>query len=101
MLVDGAPRIVKFALGENPKRSNSDPQPGQERRYPATRMGVEQTLRWWFNEAVKYKQALAAHDEALKKDKTALPPRRDLRLEALADIIDGKLLGARAQLPRR
>jgi imidazolonepropionase-like amidohydrolase len=55
MLVDDAPRIVKFALGENPKRSNSNPQPGQERRFPATRMGVEQTLRWWFNEGVAYR----------------------------------------------
>ncbi|MGH7468451.1 MAG: amidohydrolase family protein [Longimicrobiales bacterium] len=91
MLIDDAPRIVKFALGENPKRSNSDPQPGQERRFPATRMGVEQTLRWWFNEAVKYRKAWADHREALKTDKTALAPRRDLRLEALSDIIEGKL----------
>ncbi len=91
MLIPDAPRIVKFALGENPKRSNSDPQPGQERRFPVTRMGVEQTLRWWFNEAVKYKKSWADYQEALKTDKTALPPRRNLRLEALADIIDGKL----------
>jgi imidazolonepropionase-like amidohydrolase len=91
MLIDDAPRIVKFALGENPKRSNSDPQPGQERRYPATRMGVEQTLRWWFNEAVKYKKTWADYNQAAKTDKTALMPRRDLRLEALSDIIDGKI----------
>jgi imidazolonepropionase-like amidohydrolase len=91
LLIDDAPRIVKFALGENPKRSNSNPQPGQERRFPATRMGVEQTLRWWFNQAVQYKQAWADYSQAVKKDKNALPPRRDLRLEALADILDGKL----------
>jgi imidazolonepropionase-like amidohydrolase len=91
MLIAGAPRLVKFALGENPKRSNSDPQPGQERRFPTSRMGVEQTLRWWFNEAVRYKKAWADHATALKTNKNALPPRRDLRLEALADIIDGKL----------
>ena len=91
MLIDDAPRIVKFALGENPKRSNSDPQPGQERRFPATRMGVEQTLRWWFTEAQKYKKTWADYNAAAKTDKTALMPRRDLRLEALSDIIDGKI----------
>ncbi len=91
MLIDDAPRIVKFALGENPKRSNSTPQPGQERRFPATRMGVEQTLRWWFTEAVKYKKGWTDYNQAVKTDKTALMPRRDLRLEALSDILDGKI----------
>ncbi|MEX2281754.1 MAG: amidohydrolase [Gemmatimonadota bacterium] len=91
MLIDDAPRIVKFALGENPKRSNSTPQAGQERRFPATRMGVEQTLRWWFTEAQKYKKGWTDYNQAVKTDKTALMPRRDLRLEALSDIIDGKI----------
>src|SRR3989442_14736596 len=34
----GAPSGIKFALGENPKRSSFTPQPCQQRRYPATRM---------------------------------------------------------------
>jgi imidazolonepropionase-like amidohydrolase len=91
MYIPDAPRIIKFALGENPKRSNSDPQPGQERRYPATRMGVEQVIRWWFNEAVKYKKTWADYRTLAAKDRTALQPRRDLRLETLAEVIDGKV----------
>jgi imidazolonepropionase-like amidohydrolase len=91
LYIPDAPRIVKFALGENPKRSNSDPQPGQERRFPATRMGVEQVIRWWFNEAVKYRKDWADYRTAAQKDKNALAPRRDLRLEALVDIMEGRL----------
>jgi imidazolonepropionase-like amidohydrolase len=92
LLFEGAPRIVKFALGENPKRSNSQVQQGQERRFPTTRMGVEETLRWWFNQASAYRKEWATYNEAVKKDKTILAPRRDLRLEALVDIMEGRLL---------
>jgi imidazolonepropionase-like amidohydrolase len=63
-----------------------------DRRYPKSRMGVEQTLRWWFNQAKKYKADWAAYETAVKKDRTLVPPRRDLRLQALVDIMDGKLL---------
>src|SRR3954470_3627724 len=35
-----APPGIKFAMGENPKRTNSQTQPGQAFRYPRTRMGV-------------------------------------------------------------
>ena len=53
----GAPPGIKFALGENPKRSSSTPQPGQQRRYPATRMGVEETIRDAFVRARDYKKS--------------------------------------------
>ena len=43
LVFEGAPRGIKFALGENPKRSNFRV-PGTA-RYPATRMGVEVVLR--------------------------------------------------------
>jgi imidazolonepropionase-like amidohydrolase len=92
LLFEGAPRIVKFALGENPKRSNSNVPQGQERRFPVTRMGVEEMLRWWFNQASVYRKEWSTYSEAVKKDKTILAPRRDLRLEALVDIMDGRLL---------
>jgi len=42
---EGALPGIKFALGENPKRSNFSPPPGIEPRYPATRLGVEETIR--------------------------------------------------------
>src|SRR6185369_4475570 len=42
-LIKDAPPGIKFAMGENPKRTNSQPQPGQPFRYPRTRMGVVET----------------------------------------------------------
>src|SRR2546423_4906559 len=41
----GAMPGIKFALGENPKRSNTPALPGVTRRYPGTRMGVEEVIR--------------------------------------------------------
>src|SRR5437763_10838203 len=52
----GAPPGIKFALGENPKRSNFQ-NPLQPRRYPATRMGVEEVIREAFTRARDYKSA--------------------------------------------
>jgi imidazolonepropionase-like amidohydrolase len=89
-----APRGIKFALGENVKRSNFRA-PG-EPRYPGTRMGVEVVLREAFLRARAYKQEWADHEAKRKalpaQAGTPVPPRRDLRLEALADILDGKIL---------
>ena len=90
LYVEGAPRIVKFALGENPKRSRSAGEDDEERRFPATRMGVEQTYRWWFTAAQKYRDEWRAYEA--KRDRNAVPPRRDLRMEALVDILEGRLL---------
>jgi imidazolonepropionase-like amidohydrolase len=87
LLMAGAPRGIKFALGENPKR------PGGNGRYPGTRMGVEATLRAAFSEARSYRQEWQEYERKLKsgRDRPA-PPRRDLRLETLRDILDGKVL---------
>jgi hypothetical protein len=41
LLFEGAPPGIKFALGENVRQTNRTVLPGQERRYPRTRMGVE------------------------------------------------------------
>lgn len=73
---------VKFALGENVKQSNWGDK--FTTRYPQTRMGVEQLIRDRFRAALEY-------DAALKK-KDGLPPRRDLQLEALLEILNGKRL---------
>ena len=87
---EGALPGIKFALGENPKRSNFSV-PGQPKRYPATRMGVEETIRAAFTEARDYKNAWDAYSKKVAGgDKKALPPRRDLRLDPLVEVLEGK-----------
>ncbi|HEX5580071.1 MAG TPA: amidohydrolase family protein [Gemmatimonadaceae bacterium] len=80
--LQGAPRTVKFALGENPKRNPN--------RYPDTRMGVQEIIRDHFLAARDY-QAEWKRWEA-DRTKSGIPPRRDLRMEALVDILEQKLL---------
>ena len=87
---EGAMPGIKFALGENPKRSNFSI-PGQPKRYPASRMGVEETIRGAFTEARDYKNAWDAYNKKVAAgEKNVLPPRRDLRLEPLVEILEGK-----------
>ncbi|HEX6850305.1 MAG TPA: amidohydrolase family protein [Candidatus Polarisedimenticolaceae bacterium] len=92
MLVDGAPAGIKFALGENPKRSNFRA-PGGAVRYPATRMGVMESIRERFLAARDYAATWAAWN-ALPAGERAkrVPPRRDLQLEAIAEILEGDRL---------
>lgn len=75
MKIPGADPFIKFALGENVKQSNWN-----GGRYPQSRPGVEQTFEYWFTRAREYK-------EARKKDPSVRP---DLRLDALAEILEGK-----------
>ncbi len=87
MLIEGADGFIKFALGENVKRSSNE----ESVRYPQTRMGVEQVYMDAFSAAVDYREAKRRYDalpEAARK--TALAPRRDLALDAMAEIIEGK-----------
>jgi imidazolonepropionase-like amidohydrolase len=79
-----APQGVKFALGENVKQSNwgSD----ATGRYPQTRMGVEQLYRDAFEAARDYARKM----DAWKANRRGLPPRRDLELDALREILDGE-----------
>lgn len=81
----GAPQGVKFALGENVKRSNVD-DPEARTRYPQSRMGVEQFFRDNFEAAKIYQ----AKFEAWQKNPQGLPPRRDLELEAISEIVRGE-----------
>ncbi|MFK7766989.1 MAG: amidohydrolase family protein [Mariniblastus sp.] len=82
MKFEGAPEGIKFALGENVKQSNWDNPSG---RYPQTRMGVEQIMDDAFRAAIDYKKSRASWE----KDRKGLPPRRNLELDAIAEIIDG------------
>jgi N-acetylglucosamine-6-phosphate deacetylase len=91
MHLDGAMPGIKFALGENPKWSNAGDR--SNNRYPQTRMGVETLIRDRFTAAREY---LAAHQPqssggAMSASAT-VPPHRDLELEALAEVLDGKRL---------
>jgi imidazolonepropionase-like amidohydrolase len=85
---EGAMPGIKFALGENPKRSNSR---GRAARYPATRMGVEETIRGAFVEARDYKAAWDLYNKrSAAGEKNLIPPRRDLRLDPLVEVLEGK-----------
>ena len=89
----GAPPGIKFALGENVKRASSTVLPGQTRRYPATRMGQEEVLRDAFTRARNYKRSWDEHRAAVaRNEKNLIPPRRDLQLEPLVEILEGKRL---------
>jgi len=89
-LFPGAMPGIKFALGENVKRSSSPNLPGVQRRYPNTRMGVEEVIRDAFTRARDYKRTWDEYREASKKDKNLVPPRRDLQLEPLVEVLEGK-----------
>jgi len=78
---DGAKPGVKFALGENVKQSNWD-EPTD--RYPQTRMGVEQIMKDTFLAARDYEKARA---KAVAEKR---PHRRNLRLEATLEILEGQ-----------
>jgi imidazolonepropionase-like amidohydrolase len=82
-----APRMIKFALGENVTRSGSQ----QATRFPHTRMGVEAVYRRGFTEAREYLKKWDAYHEAVKTNPNAKPPQRDLRLETLGDILQRKI----------
>ena len=86
--VEGALPGIKFALGENVKRSNFNPQPGQVPRYPRTRMGTMEVLRDAFTRARDYQRAW----DDFKAQKTNVAPRRDLELEPLVEVLEGKRL---------
>jgi len=80
----GAPAGVKFALGENVKQSNWTDT--NRTRYPQSRMGVEQLFRDRFNAARDYDKAWKEWNHSPK----GLPPRRDLELDAIAEILRGE-----------
>jgi imidazolonepropionase-like amidohydrolase len=87
---EGALPGIKFALGENPKHSNFGGR-GASARYPATRMGVEETIRSAFAEARDYKAAWDFYNKRTSAgEKNLIPPRRDLRLDPLVEVLEGK-----------
>jgi len=89
LLFQGAPPTIKFALGENPKRSRSVGT-GTPQRYPASRMGVMDVIRQAFTETTEYKAKWDTYNARVADgDRNAIPPRRDLKLEPLVEILEG------------
>ena len=94
MIFEGAVPGIKFALGENPKRAGN-PTGGAVNagagnpRYPATRMGVEDVIRESMNDAKAYKADWDNYQAAVKKGEHPIPPRKDLRLESLKEVLEG------------
>lgn len=86
LLVGGAPQTVKFALGENVTRKNWNRSPA---RFPGSRAGVEQVYVQAFTAAQEYQRAWEEYRD--DPGSFAVPPRRDLRLEALVDIMEGRI----------
>ncbi len=88
---EGAMPGIKFALGENPKDMRQFGQQGP-RRYPSSRLGVEYVIRDAFTRAKAYQAAWKAYDAKKKTAEGVLPPRRDLQLEPLVEVLEGKRL---------
>jgi imidazolonepropionase-like amidohydrolase len=78
MIMKEAPPSIKFALGENVKQSNWGQQ--YTSRFPQSRPGVEQVMEDAFLRAQQYK----------KEKASGTIMRKDLELEAILEIIEGK-----------
>ncbi|GAB3940833.1 amidohydrolase family protein [Spirosoma harenae] len=90
MLIKGADGFIKFALGENVKQANY-PNPNVLTRFPQSRMGVEQVYMDHFTRAKEYAKGWDTYNKLSAKEKaTAIAPRRDIELDALAEILANK-----------
>jgi imidazolonepropionase-like amidohydrolase len=91
LIFEGAPPGIKFALGENPKDMRQFGQTGP-RRYPITRAGVEFVIRDAFSRARVYQKEWQDYDRRRKAGEDLSTPRRDLQLEPLVEILEGRRL---------
>jgi imidazolonepropionase-like amidohydrolase len=95
LVFEGALPGIKFALGENPKRpgggAGGRQGPGPV-RYPATRMGVEYVIRDAFTRAKAYQREWQEYERRKRAGEDVVPPRRDLQLEPLVEVLEGKRL---------
>ena len=86
---EGAPPFIKFALGENVKQSHWGDK--QVVRFPQTRMGVEQVYIDFFTRAKEYsEQKASAMNRPVTGTAASVPLRRQLELDALAEILSKK-----------
>ncbi|MEY2595521.1 MAG: hypothetical protein RI965_793 [Bacteroidota bacterium] len=94
---EGSDPFIKFALGENVKRTSM---PMGNLRFPDTRMGVEEVLMDAFTRAKDYQKAIWAASVGSKPNPKSKTPmvgadpmlvvRRDLELDALVEILNNK-----------
>ena len=90
-LFAGAMPGIKFALGENPKDLRQGFRDGPL-RYPMTRMGTEYVIRDAFTRAKAYRAAWQTYEKRKAAGESVLAPRRDLQLEPLVEVLEGKRL---------
>lgn len=95
LLFEAAKLGIKFALGENPKRQGYQGElfsaaPARPRRFPGTRMGVEDVIRQSFTEAKNYQADWKEYNERVARGEHPIPPKKDLRLEPLVEVLEGK-----------
>ncbi|MCH2103857.1 MAG: amidohydrolase family protein [Planctomycetes bacterium] len=79
---------VKFALGENPKRSNSS---RRGSRFPSTRLGVAAVYQRAFPRAAEYQLEWDRYEAEVRAGVDPAPPREDIRLNALSGILSGEI----------
>ncbi len=87
LLIEDAPEFIKFALGENVKRSRNP----FSFRYPQTRMGVEQVFANAFSQALEYEKTWEDYNDLSRsQQRNTLAPRRDLVNEAMLEVLKGE-----------
>ncbi|MCG8412944.1 MAG: amidohydrolase family protein, partial [Pseudomonadales bacterium] len=87
LLIEEAPEFIKFALGENVKRSRNP----FSFRYPQTRMGVEQVFADAFSQALEYEKTWEEYSDLSRSQQRNTPaPRRDLVNEAMLEVLKGE-----------
>ena len=87
LLIDDADEFIKFALGENVKRSRN----AASIRYPQTRMGVEQVFVNAFSQAREYESNWDRYNNLSRSQRRdAVAPRRDLVHETMLEILNGE-----------
>ena len=87
LLIEDADEFIKFALGENVKRSRNP----FSFRYPQTRMGVEQVFVDAFSQAQEYEATWEDYNSLSAAQRRNTPaPRRDLVDEAMLEVLNGE-----------
>ena len=89
MIEKRAYRTLKMALGENPKQNDNF-------TYPKSRMGTSRVIEDAYIHAIAYRDEWKKYNEKVKtlpekEKKKILPPKKDLRMEALVDTLEGKM----------